>query len=173
MAANPDSVNLRAIADAFAMVLDASPLDSGGQLVDELRAIADRLDAPVELPAEVARRLVDILTRTEPWPIPVQYRPPPWAIMENVPLRTAANILQVRIDARPEGIHVTLTVDGGIPIGRHFFDFGPAASEPNRCPSPSAAGRQDRCGLYAFPPRCHDTGACTMPDASPRRADGR
>lgn len=45
-AENPDSVKLRSIADAFSMVLEASPLDNGSPLVDELRAIANRLEHP-------------------------------------------------------------------------------------------------------------------------------
>lgn len=31
------------------------------------------------------------------------------------------------------------------------------------CPSPSAAGRTDRCGLFSFPQRCRP-GHCSMPD---------
>jgi hypothetical protein len=33
------------------------------------------------------------------------------------------------------------------------------------CPSPSAAGREDRCGLFSFPRRC-TAEACTMPDVA-------
>ncbi len=29
------------------------------------------------------------------------------------------------------------------------------------CPSPIAAGREDRCGLYSYPPRCAD-GSCSL-----------
>ncbi len=33
------------------------------------------------------------------------------------------------------------------------------------CPSPTAAGREDRCGLFSFPPKC-DGGHCTMSDVA-------
>jgi hypothetical protein len=42
------------------------------------------------------------------------------------------------------------------------------------CPSASAAGRQDRCGLFAAPQRCKVTGlgniVCSMTDALPKDA---
>jgi len=46
-------------------------------------------------------------------------------------------------------------MDGIIDVARRV------ASEA--CPSPSAAGREDRCGMFSFPKRC-TPGACTMPD---------
>lgn len=35
------------------------------------------------------------------------------------------------------------------------------------CPSPSAAGRIDRCGVFSFPVRCPSVLKCSMPDAQP------
>jgi len=46
-------------------------------------------------------------------------------------------------------------MDGIIDVARRV------ASEA--CPSPSAAGREDRCGMFSFPKRC-TPGACTMTD---------
>lgn len=35
-------------------------------------------------------------------------------------------------------------------------------AQPFPCPSPLAAGRQDRCGQFSFPPRCHRPDLCSM-----------
>lgn len=40
---------------------------------------------------------------------------------------------------------------------------------PHRCPSAIAQGREDRCGLFAFPPRCEPGGHCSMRDPESHR----
>lgn len=42
---------------------------------------------------------------------------------------------------------------------------GPDIDADFQCPSTIAGGREDRCGLFRFPPRCKP-GACTMKDAT-------
>ena len=39
------------------------------------------------------------------------------------------------------------------------------------CPSPTAAGREDRCGLYSHPPRCTDESCSMLAPASDYRHD--
>lgn len=138
-AGNPDSVKVyrRDLRNAFTWLEQlagyhrAEHPEWSEQLVRIGGALRDAEAGRVTLEPEVAQRLVDLLSRVEPWPLPYAYHPAGDSSQRVViPIRSAPNMLYVDVRATPTAIVVMAMVDGGMPIGRHVFDLGDVPGPP-------------------------------------------